>query len=98
MLSNSGQVEFHVHRLDNVTGSPQIGRSHQPIQPYVQGPSLTDTYAQSVGLSEIKVLTTNPASTSVLKHASDLHDGEEVAVRLMPRGPTVRFLIGSKVI
>ena len=58
--------------------------------PGMQGPKLEGGYAHQVGLSELRVLSSGTTAGTVLKLAMDLKDGDEVAVRLMTRGPGVR--------
>jgi hypothetical protein len=56
----------------------------------LQGPSLTDGYAKSVGYTEKRDLSSVSSSGSCMKLAEDARDGSEVAIKLMSRGPGVR--------
>lgn len=55
----------------------------------LQGPKLEGDYAHQVGLSELRILGAGTSAGTVLKLALDVRDGDEVAVRLMSRGPAV---------
>lgn len=60
------------------------------IAPAVQSQTLTDQYSQDIGFLITRPILPNDPNGAALKLAVDLRDREEVAVRLLPRGPTVR--------
>ena len=79
------------HRALRPRLSPANPRSHQCTRArLVQNQTLTDQYSQDVGFLITRPILPDDPNGAALKLAVDLRDREQVAVRLLPRGPAVR--------